>query len=184
MQQKENEDGPTRQQDLARDRSSSCTGPTVAMPGREPRRLGFRGRSPSATRLCLCLFRFNSVRRRDTASLNPIAMEEKVARQESSNVSVYDEVGPPTLLPRPEVDVVLTPSRDRPIAGELWSVAGEIYNRSTTTVWIVDGKTHLTLAPEMWGQTSQRGSIAGFFPTIRQRDTDEVVRIDPDGNMS
>ncbi len=96
-----------------------------------------------------------------------------------SDAGNYDEIGQLTLLQRPDVDVGLTLSRERPIAGELWSVSGEIHNRSKTTAWIIDTKSVLTLAPEMWGQTSQRGSIPAFFPTIHSRQGDEVVRIDP-----
>jgi hypothetical protein len=89
------------------------------------------------------------------------------------------EVGPVDPFVRPDVEVELTPSRQLPIAGELWSMLGTIRNRSNKPIWIVDAKTVLTLAPEMWGQTSRRGSMGAFFPTVRSRPTDEIVRIDP-----
>ncbi|HBF33666.1 TPA: hypothetical protein DDW35_03810, partial [Candidatus Sumerlaeota bacterium] len=92
-----------------------------------------------------------------------------------------DEIGGLEALAKPDVDVVLTPSRERPIAGELWSVLGEITNRSKIPIWIVDNKTVLALAPEMWGLSSHRGAAGAFFPSIQSRPDDEIVRIDPDG---
>jgi hypothetical protein len=87
-------------------------------------------------------------------------------------------------LGTPDVDISLHPSREIPIAGELWSVAAEIYNRWTSPVWIVDSTTSLLLAPEMWGQATQKGSIGAFFPTVHSRPTSEVVRIDPGAKYS
>lgn len=94
------------------------------------------------------------------------------------------EVGKEELLDKPDVDIRLFPSRGSPVAGELWSMSGVIHNRSTKPVWIVDAQTVYTLAPEMWGLKSRRGSIGAFFPTIKERKQDEVVRIDPGASYS
>lgn len=89
------------------------------------------------------------------------------------------EIGPLDAFVRPDIEVKLIPSRQLPVAGELWSILGTIKNRSDKPIWIVDVRTVLTLAPEMWGQTSRSGSLVAFFPTVRTRKTPEIVRIDP-----
>ena len=90
------------------------------------------------------------------------------------------EVGDLAPIQAPEVEFSLYPSRETAVAGELWSIAGVLHNRSSGPIWIVDTQTQLTLAPEMFGLTSA-GSIPAFLPTVRSRSTDEVVRIDPGG---
>jgi hypothetical protein len=95
------------------------------------------------------------------------------------------EIGQTDPITKPEVDLELTPSREIPIAGELWSIIGTMRNRSSQTIWIVDDKTWLMLAPEMWGLGTTRGrSQLAFFPTVRARPTSEIVRIDPNCEYS
>lgn len=94
------------------------------------------------------------------------------------------EVGAVTTLEKPDVDIKLFTSRESPVAGELWSMSGEIHNRSTKPIWIIDKHTVYTPTPEMWGLKSRRGSIGAFFPTIQERIPDEVVRIDPGASYS
>jgi len=113
---------------------------------------------------------------------DPAVIKELLGAAEKSvdpKSLAVSEVGPAAALALPEVEVELVPSRQIPIAGELWSILGTIENRSTTPIWIVDARTVLTVAPEMWGQTSRRGSIGAFFPTVKPRSYDEIVRIDP-----
>jgi len=97
----------------------------------------------------------------------------------STPTNYEGELGQDKALEDPDVDISLHPSRKIPVAGELWSISGEVYNRSNRPVWIVDTTSVLTLAPEMYGLASRVGSQGAFFPTIKSRPTDEVVRIDP-----
>lgn len=87
-------------------------------------------------------------------------------------------------IEEPSVDIELIPSRDVPVAGELWSISGELHNRGNAPVWVVDDKTRLTLAPELYGHTSSTGSIGAFFPTSVRTGEDEVMRIDPGAKYS
>ncbi len=96
------------------------------------------------------------------------------------NLEDYErEVGGAEPIVEPDVDIELHPSRNVPVAGELWSISGTISNRSAFPVWIINVTSSLTLAPEMYGLSSSTGSMGAFFPTIRNRSTTEVVRIDP-----
>ncbi len=88
-------------------------------------------------------------------------------------------VGDVSVIPRPDLDLTLHPSREAPMAGELWSIAGEIHNRSQVPIWIVDQTTCVTLAPEMYGSSRRTRSMSAFFPTTRGGQGAEVVRIDP-----
>lgn len=93
--------------------------------------------------------------------------------------SDLDEIGSAEPLPETEVDVELIVPLRNIVAGELWSVFGQIHNRSSRPIWIVDRFSTLFLPPELYGQESEVGSIGAFFPTVRPRKQDEVVRIDP-----
>ena len=115
---------------------------------------------------------------------NDELMKKVAALVDAPEPNYKGEVGSDALLDKPDVDIRLFPSRESPVAGELWSMSGEIHNRSTKPVWIVDAQTVYTPAPEMWGLKSQRGSIGAFFPTIKNRSQDEVVRIDPGASYS
>jgi len=97
---------------------------------------------------------------------------------------VGSEMGSDIPLEEPDVDITLKPSREIPVAGELWSITGIISNRSTKPVWIANKYTNISLSPEMYGQSSQTGSIGAFFPTIESRPFAEVVRIDPGASYS
>ena len=94
------------------------------------------------------------------------------------------EIGDDAPIKEPDVDIVLHPSREQPIAGELWSIAAEFKNRGSCPVWIIDTKTQLTLPPELYGLLSRAGSSGAFFPTIMRRREDEIIRIDPGANYS
>jgi len=94
------------------------------------------------------------------------------------------EMGSSSPIEEPDVDISLHPSRAVPVAGELWSISGEIYNRSSQPIWIVDDTSVLTLAPEIYGQSSNAGSQTAFFPTVPSRPISEVVRIDPGAKYS
>lgn len=100
------------------------------------------------------------------------------------DVDFESEMGGDVPLDEPDVDISLKPSRAVPVAGELWSISGIVSNRSTKPVWIVDKSTDISLSPEMYGQSSQTGSIGAFFPTIESRPFAEVVRIDPGASYS
>lgn len=100
------------------------------------------------------------------------------------DVDFESEMGGDSPLEEPDVDIALKPSRDIPVAGELWSISGIISNRSTKPVWIVDKSTDISLSPEMYGQSSRTGSIGAFFPTTESRPFAEVVRIDPGASYS
>jgi hypothetical protein len=88
-------------------------------------------------------------------------------------------VGDATVIPKPDVDIVLHTSRETPAAGELWSLSGEIHNRSQVPIWLVDQTTTMTVAPEMYGHSKRHRSVGAFFPTTRPEQGAEVVRIDP-----
>jgi hypothetical protein len=88
-------------------------------------------------------------------------------------------VGEATVIPKPDVDIVLHTSRETPAAGELWSLSGEIHNRSQVPIWLVDQTTTMTLAPEMYGHSTRHRSVDAFFPTTRPGEGAEIVRIDP-----
>ncbi|WP_248885331.1 hypothetical protein [Acidithiobacillus acidisediminis] len=94
------------------------------------------------------------------------------------------EIGSDEPIGAPDIDIALYPSREIPVAGELWSVSGHLSNRSTKPIWIVDQACTLSLAPEIYGQNSRTGSIGAFFPTIQSRPFSEIVRIDPGATYS
>jgi len=107
--------------------------------------------------------------------------------QELTNASTTNYkgiVGEESNIEKPDIDIKLFTSRESPVAGELWSMSGNIHNRSTKPFWIVNVHTVYTPAPEMWGLKSRRGSIGAFFPTIIDRIHHEVVRIDPGASYS
>lgn len=173
--------------------------------------LAFRDQFPEVSAIAITLFYicaaatplsligFLIARRRKIPSVHPIAespSSQRARESKDSNEAKVEEsldlldqepnfeaeMGSDTPLPELDVDVILRPSRAVPIAGELWSVRGEIYNRSQFPIWIIDHTTRLTLPPEMYGQLVSTGSIAAFFPTIQSRFQSEVIRIDPGGN--
>jgi hypothetical protein len=83
-----------------------------------------------------------------------------------------------------DIDVTLLASRDGLIAGDLWAVTGEIRNRSKDKpIWIVDKKTALMFAPEVYGTTRTTFTLIAEFatafydPAFRYRAT--WIRIDP-----
>ncbi|MEW5826871.1 MAG: hypothetical protein AB1778_08595 [Candidatus Bipolaricaulota bacterium] len=108
----------------------------------------------------------------------------RVLKQDLPPPNFEAEIGRSESIPEPDVDISLHPSRETPIAGELWSVMGEVRNRSQSPIWIVDTTTMLSLAPEMYGQMATTGSVNAFFPTMRTRPQAEVVRIDPGANYT
>jgi len=107
----------------------------------------------------------------------PHLQEDPVAADVTSFIK--EAIGTASPLADPEVDITLHPSREIPIAGELWSVTGHVFNRSTRPIWITDTATILSLSPEMYGQNSQIGSIDAFFPTTKSGQKSDIVRIDP-----
>jgi len=122
------------------------------------------------------------------AATEPVGLSDLLSMM-GQNLSVEDidfqkEMGGDEALPEPDVDISLHSSREKPVAGELWSISGSISNRSTKPIWIVDGATTLSLAPEMYGQSSQTGSIGAFFPTVKSRPFAETMRIDPGATYS
>jgi hypothetical protein len=121
----------------------------------------------------------------------PMSSDEKLAmlhdylkRDKPSPAVIDAAIGDTAVIPHPDVDVTLHPSRDIPIAGELWSIAGEVHNRSEVPIWIVDSTTAISLAPEMYGSSKRTGSVGAFFPTIPSRPTSEIVRVDPGANYA
>lgn len=94
----------------------------------------------------------------------------------------YDDIGPSDSLGPLEVEVAIIPSREAPVAGELWSVILEIQNKSDQPIWIIDSATVLTLAPEIFGQTGERQSLIAWFPSSRFRTGDEVIRVSGGSN--
>jgi hypothetical protein len=114
-----------------------------------------------------------------------LASTEQVLPRPPEQSSTLDgvkmnQIGEDVPLEAIEVDVELRPSRSKVVAGELWSVVGEVENRSKQTIWIVNRFSMLTLPPELWGQLSLAGSMAAFFPTVFSRpNTDEIIRIEP-----
>lgn len=113
-----------------------------------------------------------------------LGLMEVLKRAKPSASRLEGEIGESPVIPRPDVDVTLHPSREIPVAGELWSIAGEVHNRSEVPIWIIDHTTRMTLAPEMYGSSKQTGSIGAFFPTITSRPSSEIVRIDPGANYA
>lgn len=92
------------------------------------------------------------------------------------------QVGPKTSLKHLQVDFSLTPSGAEPIAGETWSMLGEITNRSTETIWIINNQCQLFVPPEVWGASSDRGSFNAFFPTPflpNAKFNTRVARVEP-----
>ena len=87
-----------------------------------------------------------------------------------------------------EVEVTLVPSRDNLTAGDLWSVSGEIHNRSKDRpIWIVDRKTMLTFSPEVYGAASDRVAFYAYFPFVDydfELGYEHAVRIDPDSKYA
>ncbi|MCO7200475.1 hypothetical protein [Pseudoalteromonas sp. OANN1] len=105
-------------------------------------------------------------------------------QKEHEEIDFDGEIGGDECLLEPDVDIQLHPSRTAPVAGELWSISGEIHNRSDKPIWIIDTLSTVALAPEMYGHASDRGSIGAFFPTIQSRPQHEVVRIDSGASYS
>lgn len=108
-----------------------------------------------------------------------LGLLEAFKQTKPSLARIASEIGTPEAIDEPDVDVTLHPSRAVPIAGELWSISGEIHNRSEVPIWIVDNTTRVSLAPEMYGISKRTGSVSAFFPTIASRASSEIVRIDP-----
>lgn len=107
-------------------------------------------------------------------------LKEFLASQIEKNRITADEmIGGEDPVPDPDADISLNLSRKTVIAGELWSVSGEISNRSTKPIWITDTGSRLSLAPEMYGQSSKTGSLPAFFPTVPTGNRSDIVRIDP-----
>lgn len=121
----------------------------------------------------------NPLEQANSLPIDEARLKQLVQTLDTTPVDPAHEIGEKDPISRSDVDLQLHPSREIPVAGELWSVFGEIHNRSSSPIWIVDTKTVLTIPPEIWGQASQGGSIGGFFPTVKPRPTDEVIRIDP-----
>lgn len=98
--------------------------------------------------------------------------------------SVAADIGPATPNKEPQIDIVLYPSREVPIAGELWSVSAEVHNRDQFPIWLIDNTSCLSLAPEMYGQAVSTGSIGAFLPTIQQTPFPQLIRIDPNSKYT
>lgn len=120
------------------------------------------------------------------SDVNADTLKQMLAKMKDDDVVPdYDsEMGDNTPLQQADVDITLLTSREEPVAGEMWSITGEIFNRSSNTIWIVDKKTTLALAPEMYGHSSQTGSMGAFFPTSARSLKSEVIRIDPGSKYS
>ena len=111
----------------------------------------------------------------DAASTRGIALE--LLRFSPERLAAA--VGDATVIPRPDLDILLHTSRETPVAGELWSLSAEIHNRSQVPIWLVDQTTTMTLSPEMYGHSKRMRSVGAFFPTTRPGEGAEIVRIDP-----
>jgi hypothetical protein len=106
---------------------------------------------------------------------------------------------PPTTEPAQQafqpsdVEIILRPSRNFLVAGDLWSVEGEVRNHSKTQpIWIVNRSTTLMFPSEVYGATSTAIDSYAIFPAGAQitQITDSsqdvryysTVRIDPQGS--
>ena len=116
--------------------------------------------------------------------LSEVEVAELLKQSQRATPDYVGDIGDIQPNEKPDVDIILHPSRDLLIAGELWSIIAEIHNRSLVTIWIIDTKTALSLAPEMYGLVNKTGSQFGYFSTISNRPEDEVVRIDPGAKYS
>ena len=76
----------------------------------------------------------------------------------------------PTTPTRPDpqdVEITLQPTRDALAAGDLWAVIGTIFNRSKDhPIWIVDKKTALMFAPEVYGTKTGTFTLIADYPTV------------------
>jgi len=90
---------------------------------------------------------------------------------------IRGEIGSEKPLSKPDVEMLLYPTRNSIVAGEQWSLISEIRNRSDSPIWIVDVFTWVLPPPELLGYGT-RGSSPAFFPTVRSRESDEVIRIE------
>jgi hypothetical protein len=100
-------------------------------------------------------------------------------QSDKSSTLELNEIGPKECGVTLPIDINLITSGEKPVVGQVWTVFGEIINRSKQPVWIVDGATVLSVPPEVWGSTSQGGSVGAFFPTVKSRPTHEIMRIEP-----
>lgn len=104
---------------------------------------------------------------------------EMLKNSKEHRITEDEMVGQDGVIEEPDSDLTLNISTATVIAGELWSVSGEIKNRSTKPIWITDTGCRLSLAPEMYGHNSDTGSIPAFFPTVPSGNRSDIIRIDP-----
>ncbi|MCI5107107.1 MAG: hypothetical protein MRY76_10375 [Pseudomonadales bacterium] len=122
-----------------------------------------------------------------------VDLEEKLGRQvmmplidiyspatilsEAMNEEEYDLVGGAEALPQHNVDLVLTAPESLE-AGEQITVLGEITNRGSEPIWLVNVRSQLTIPMEIWGNTRQRAlRINAFFTTTPQMN-EAVLRLE------
>jgi hypothetical protein len=66
-----------------------------------------------------------------------------------------------------DVSVTLTPSRQDLAAGDLWAVSGVVQNHSKDkAIYLVDKKTALMFAPEVYGTSTGTFALIADFPTV------------------
>ena len=102
------------------------------------------------------------------AEASVLAQQDSTSQSNSQVPQVAPTNGATGSLPTPvDVDVALFPSRDNLNAGDLWSVSGEIRNRSKDgSIWIVDKKTALMFAPEVYGSQTGTFTLIADFSTV------------------
>lgn len=105
------------------------------------------------------------------------ALQKSKETFEALQKIIAGEIGSEQPLSKPDVEMLLYPTRKSIVAGEQWSLLGEIRNRSDSPIWIADYCTWIIPPPEIQG-LGKAGSSPAFFPTIRGRETDEVIRIE------
>lgn len=88
-----------------------------------------------------------------------------------------------TVEQHPDLELTMKTSVEQLIAGEPWSIVATMSNHSEFPVWIVDTKTTLLVPSELSGR-SNTGSIGAFFPTIKSRSGDEIIRIEPNSSYA
>lgn len=105
------------------------------------------------------------------------------AAQEAASASSSTPTGAAIIVPAAvEAEVAFSPSRQILNVGDAWSITGEIQNRSKDrAIWIVDTRTVLIVAPEVFGDDSIRFGLPAIFPTMTYSELwadDQMVRIE------
>ena len=90
-----------------------------------------------------------------------------------------NELGTSAALEIPDIELQPIASQETLGAGALWTIYSRLRNRTVNPIWIVERTTTLDVPPELWGISSDAGSVHAFFGTKKRDSSDRILRLDP-----